>query len=232
MSHTNATRVISAHVTTQHNTITKASPAVAHIVGADKAEILRSILEKDFDLHGERLHIVVKAVDILDTAHCAFSIAEMAGLVAEGGILAGIASGIAVSYILLFPFGGIIEIVNCGEAGRRVAGMAAVAYTITAWAFGDPIPKLPPRVRSNVSAYGKAMEVPWYEAAWKSASDAAIRNLAALMAKKPGVSKSVFQALFRAAGDDSRQKLCRALLNGFDTAHIEKRTLLTYIYPH
>lgn len=226
---------VKCHVTTHArsgNPGSNSLAAIAHVTSAQKQAIIQSILKNDFNLSGERLKIVSTALEILDRTDAALSIAEVAGLIAEGGVLAAISTYTSIASTILFPVAAMIEWVNCGEEGRRIAGIGSVGYSITAWAFCDSIPRLPARLRSNYLASGRSREIPLYEAAWKDASDAAIKNVSALIAKKPKVPKQVFQAVFRAVGDDNRQKLCRALLNGFDTTHLEKRILQQFVYPY
>jgi len=148
--------------------------------------------------------------------------------------MSGVAAGSSIASAILFPVGATIELVNAWEAGQRLAGMVAVAYTITAWAFDDSIPGLPPRLERNIKASGLANEIPAYQRSWQDASNATLKSLAEMIVKKPGTSKKSFQVLFRAVGDDNRQILSRTLLRGFekDVTAMEKEILKTYDYPN
>jgi hypothetical protein len=209
-------------------------PPAPPMVDSAKKELIKGTLASDFNLRGERLAVLGKAIDIIGYADNALSLAEVAGLIAEGTVMSGVAAGTSIVSAILFPIGATIELMNDWEAGQRLAGMVAVAYTVTAWAFDDPIPGLPPRVQQNIKASGLGNEIPAYQQAWKDASGATLKSLAEMIAKKPGVSKQSFQVLFRAIGDDNRQALSKALIKGFEknVNGVEKEILRTYDYPN
>jgi hypothetical protein len=208
-------------------------PPLPPVPDSVKKEIIKSTLASDFHLRGDHLPILSKAIDIIGYTDNALSLAEIAGLIAEGGVMSTVAAGTSIVSAILFPVGATIALLNAWEAGQRLAGMASVGYTTTAWAFDDPIPRLPPRVERNIKVSGLAHEIPAYQKAWQDASTAAVRSLAEMVTKKPGVSKENFQVVFRAIGDDNRRTLCRVVLKGFekDLSNIERDILKTYEYP-
>lgn len=211
-----------------------ARPAGPPLSDSAKKELIKSTLASDFHLRGEHLAVVGRVIDIVGYTDNALTLAEIVGLIAEGGAMSAAAAGTSIASALLFPVGATIELVNAWEAGQRLAGMVAVAYTTTAWAFDDPVPDLPPRVQQNIRTSGLGKEIPGYQKAWKDASKATLQSLAEMVAKKPGTSKKSFQIMFRAIGDDNRQSLCRALLKGFEKGMtgMERDILKTYEYPN
>jgi hypothetical protein len=204
------------------------------LLESTKKELIKGALASDFHLQGDRLAVLGRAIDIVGYTDNALTIAELAGLIAEGCFMSGVAAGTSIASAVLFPVGVAIALVNAMEAGQRLAGMVAVACTETAWAFNDPMPVLSREMQSRIREAGRAKEIPAYEKAWKDASDATLKGLAETVAKRPGVSKRAFQVLLRAAGDDSRQTLCRVLLGAFekDVTDMEKKILRTYQYPN
>jgi hypothetical protein len=224
------------HIPTYHKSrpVWPPPPPPPPIPDSAKKELIKSILASDFNLRGDNLPILGKAIDILGYTDNALSLAEIAGLIAEGTLwsAAGVVTSIASAF--LFPFAATIQFLNAWEGGLRVAGMVAVAYTITAWAFDDPIPGLPPRLQRNITASGLASQIPAYRASWQDASNATLKNIAEMIAKKPGVSKKSFQVLFRAIGDDNPHILCRIVLRQLEkgVTGMEKDILKTYEYPN
>jgi hypothetical protein len=198
-----------------------------------KKEIIKNTLATEFNLRGDNLSVLNKAIDIIGYTDNALSLAEIAGLIAESGAVSTLAAGTSLLSTILFPVGAVIAVLNAWEAGQRLAGMASVAYTVTAWAFDDPIPGLPPRVQRNITLSGLANEIPAYQKAWREASSSALRGLAEMVAKKHDASKNSFQIVFRAVGDDNRRNLSQAVLKGFakDLSPIDADILRTYEYP-
>jgi len=205
-----------------------------HLSDAQKRELIKRALAGDFNLRGDHLAVLSKVIDGIGHVDDALTLAEVVGLIAEGGVLSAVSTGTSFASAVLFPVGGWIEIVNAWEAGQRLAGFVAVAYAQTAWAFDDPIPGLPTRLQENITRSGLAKEIPAYRKAWQDASDSALKKLNEEAAKRPGVSKRSFQLLFRAVGDNNRQVLCRLLLKGFDNKvnTAEKMILKENEYPN
>jgi hypothetical protein len=70
------------------------------------------------------------------------SIAEVAGLIAEGTAIAAAATVLTFAALLGDIFGSMIAFWNVLEENERLAGMRAIAYTTVAWAFDEPVPSL------------------------------------------------------------------------------------------
>lgn len=205
------------HLPTYHaaHRSTTAPPHPPHLSDAAKKKIILETLGRDYHLHGDRLHWLSKAIDIVGYADNAATLANLAGLIAEGTAAVAVADSIAILNIFLTPLGLFITFVNAWETGERLYGFQAVAYTTTAWAFDDPIPTGSRQTLKNI-AQMFPKDIPNYEKAWKEASDSAL----AFLAKEPTthhVSKQAFQLLLRLAGDNRRQTLCLNLLKGFES---------------
>lgn len=110
-------------------------------------------LAEDFGLRGEPADIVEKAFTILDCGEKALPLAELAGLVAEGGLFVSATSFAAG---ILFPLGSALAVVKAMQGGARLAGMVAIGYTITAWVFDETVPGLSPDMQQNLTFSGRA----------------------------------------------------------------------------
>jgi len=113
----------------------------------------------------------------------------------------------------VLPTIAFLEILSALEVGETLAGMGAVAYTTTAWAFDDPIPGYPQRIKNNLRMNGMADKIGSRERAWQRASQETLHHLADLAKKERVSTRSLKIALRGAAGDD-RQALCRLVLKG------------------
>ncbi len=178
-------------------------------------EVVKRILEQEFDLRGDRARVLSRAIDIVGYTDNAATLLEIAGLLGRSALATAGAEALAIGSIVLFPVGAIISLINAAETGERMYGMRAIAYTTTAWAFGDAIPDKSSRIIENVKAGPHTPDtLRSYHKAWSEASKSAVRELEDTVRKLKTRSNS-YQILLRALGEDNRQKLCRTLLDGF-----------------
>jgi hypothetical protein len=192
----------------------------------DQRKVTESFLSGEYNLTGDRLHAVSKALDHLNEADSALTVVDAFGLIAEGGVLAGAASGIALANAILGAFGLIIAGLNALETGSRIAGMRAVAYATVAWAFDEPSPafsrELEKRMRDGFTG---PSEINRCKRAWTNAAMSAVTELKKAALGAYGNAKSLkSQALLIesakqrlvAAGEGDRKKLCLFLLKAFE----------------
>ncbi len=172
-------------------------------------------LQGEFHLQGQHLHWLHTAHKIIEVGSTATELAEIAGLIAEGGAAAGAATVLQVASAVLLPIYSAVEILNANEIGTRMFGMQAVAYTTTAWAFGDPTPGPSPTMMGRFKGQYGEPALAGYRQAWENSSRATTKNLEEFVAKKRMQKKS-YQVLLRAVGDDNRKALCLRLLKGFE----------------
>jgi len=189
------------------------TPVVPPIPDPVKKVMIRDLLKRDYDLKGEHLDIVGKAADYMAFAETGATVAEIVGITAAGAV------GTALSIVnnILAPIVGIIAGVNAAETGERMAGMRAIAYAITAWTFDDPPPKFPAGWHNNIMTGGNRKDAPREERAWIRARDSAWKQMDATVAGT-GRHKGSYQAVYRALGDNDRQKLAETLMR-----ELEKR---------
>jgi hypothetical protein len=184
-------------------------------------QIMIDTLKEDYDLKGERLkwleevahwaHVVATGAEVGEI------VGEAAGwIVEETAVAASIGTVVTTLSLIataLMPIGIGIVILNANDTDKRIAGMQAVNYAITAWAFGDPIPGVPASLRRNVRAgTGPGNSgIQRVESAWQEASDAAVRNLEQKV-RQQGRSKESYQLFWKAVGKGERKELARRLM--------------------
>ncbi|MBZ5626501.1 MAG: hypothetical protein LAQ69_48635 [Acidobacteriia bacterium] len=185
----------------------KASP----LSEEQKKKVIVDTLKADFDLKGERLKVLEHAAHYVHGADTAVELVEIAGWIAEGTALAAAASVLQLVSALLTPIAIGIAILNANETDKKLAGMQAIGYSLTAWAFGDPIPPFPSSLRANFSNFPGQQALPRVEQAWTEASEATVRNLEAEVLKKRRHKKS-YRDFWQALGSGDRKKLARLLM--------------------
>jgi hypothetical protein len=210
-------------------------PHTLPVPDAEKKALTKNTLANDFRLSGHQLELLDKSITIVGYTDTAFSLTEIAGLIAKWSALA--VAGTAVSYanLLLTPVGLTIAFINADNFSLRPIGMAAVAYTITAWAFDDPIPSgMPPSLHKQDHAVGRGTQTSEYQASWQTATNATLRNLKEMVAKNPDISEKSYKVVYRAVGNDDRKALCKILLGEFakEVNDLGKIILSGFDYPN
>ena len=131
-----------------------ASVATKVLTRSEKEEILKEILGNDYHKIGNNMPILMDAIDIISKTDNALTFAELIPgintFVAGSRIFSVVSSGAAVLSIILFPISAMISVINAYQIGHKMYSYRAIAYTITAWAFGKPIPSSSQRVLHNV----------------------------------------------------------------------------------
>jgi putative peptidoglycan binding protein len=192
----------------------------------ERRKVTESFLSGEYNLTGDRLHAVSKALDHLNEADSALTVIDVAGLIAEGGVLAGAATGIALANAILGAFGLIIASLNALETMSRMAGMRAVAYATVAWAFNEPSPafsrELEGRMRDGLTGQP---EINRCKRAWTNAAMSAVTELKKAALGRYGNGRSPKSQAFLiesakqrlvAAGEGDRKKLCLFLMKAFE----------------
>ena len=181
---------------------------VSPLTAEQKKKVVLDRLKHDYDLQGERLEWLDHAAHISHGTDTAVEIAEVASLIAEG---TAAATALQLVAAVLTPIMIGIAILNAADTDKRLAGMQAIGYTLTAWAFGDPSPPFPRSLKANWSLFPGKQALPRVEQAWKDTSDATVRNLEAQVAKKR-VHKRSYQLFWQALGEGERKRLARMLM--------------------
>lgn len=181
------------------------------ISDAEKKKIAEDIMKKEFKLSGDNLRLFNNAIDILGYADNAATLSEIAGLIAEGSLISGVGTALGVVNIFLGSIGMIIGLLNTLETPQRIAGLRAVAYGSTAWAFGDPMPAYSSEMRKEQLYWSDQWKTDQCEKAWNEARDSAVKALEEEIVKRK-IPKEAYQALMRAVSDDNRINLIKLFL--------------------
>ncbi len=190
---------------------------------AEKKKRVMDILSRQYELSGQRLETLSKAIDIVGKVDDAITLAQLAGLVAEGSVISSIGTVTSIAGVLLFPVGATVAILNAIEIGERTYGFRAIAYTTTAYAFSDNVvpdkSEAPDKsfvIRERIDRRGAdAAELAALDQAWKVAKDSTWQNIHQTVLDRR-VSGSNYRAYLRACGDDQKQKFCTLILKGFE----------------
>jgi hypothetical protein len=195
-----------------------------------KKQIILEHLKGEFDLRGENFEIIET---VADGIHMASELSEAGECLASilvhapEAVEAFISGPLAIAGAVAFPIFATIKLINAWQFGQRLIGLRAIAYGMTAWAFGDQRPGPPAWIRSNMKFAGsqeydiRASEKAWSdscEKAWSNMEDAALKQI--LSGNRTGPKRSIrmrkewLQALFRAIGDVDRNKLVKKLMEG------------------
>jgi len=187
----------------------KASPPAKRKLTPQEKQIIIETLKHDFNLKGENLKTVTKVIDVIGHTDNALALAEIAGLL-EGAAFATVASAVNFIATIAFPVAAFGMLLNANEAGLRLYGLRAVAYTTTAWAFDKPIPSGSKRAMRNMR--GKpAKDILKLEQAWSNTSRATINNL-----KKEAIKRKIkevnLKLVYRALGNNNANQFCGLLM--------------------
>lgn len=190
-------------------------------------------LKSDFQLKGNNLKTIQKVIDIIGKADNALALAEIAGFLNEGSIVAGSASVLSFISTALFPIAGIGMLADAHEIGQKLYGLRAVAYTITAWAYDKPILVGSNKVLLNIKGVPNSSIIK-YKQAWSSASRATLSSLKN-MSKKKKISEDSLKLIYKALSSNNPKTLCLQLMTDLesklnDTVHkmiwkVELKTL-------
>jgi len=104
----------------------------------------------------------------------------------------------------------------------------AIAYTLTAWAFGKQIPASSQKILSNLregNLVAKQNIVSEYKQLWQKTSQSVLTKLNSELTSKK-IPKEAVQIILRAISNDNPKVLCELLAKGFEDkmSHITKLT--------
>lgn len=108
--------------------------------------------------------------------------------------------------------------INAKETGHKLYSYRCIAYTITAWSFGHPIPKKSATILKNIfsgNIVQRAGTDKEYNEIWQKTSQSVLRQLEKIVISK-NVPKRNLQLIFRAIGNDDPNTLCLEIKKGFE----------------
>ncbi len=120
--------------------------------------------------------------------------------------------------IFLFPVSSMINILDAYQVGHKMYAFRFIAYTITAWAYDKPAPASSVKILNNLRGgdlVSKKSIVNEYNKIWRETSQAVATTLNYELTAR-NIIKEALKIVLRASAKDSQQKLCLALLKGFE----------------
>ena len=187
----------------------------------EKKKLIKDILGNNHSAVGKNFPIFSKLIDGLGAFNDAMSAAELIpslNTLLSSPVASSIVSNASFFGVLLFPVAQTINLINANQTGHRLYSYRAIAYTITAWTFGKPVPMQSARIISNMTTGFPSKskeEIAEYHAVWKSTSASVIQQLNQIP-MKTNVSKGHVLAIFRALGNNDANTLCLELLKSFE----------------
>jgi hypothetical protein len=108
--------------------------------------------------------------------------------------------------VFQFTFQSLVVWLDAQESGLRFAGLRAIAYATTAFAFGDPSPCLPYGIEYNLThgTWRGVIPVSRYKASWLDVVSKTTARLVADMAARK-VNRQVYQTWIRWEANDRRE---------------------------
>lgn len=204
-------------------------PKPKALTDAEKKKMSEEFLSANFGLQGDNLKALGYALTGVEVGAGAL---EIAGLVVQGSVMAGIVTTASVAAVFASMVGSIISVINVLQTGEKLAGMRAVAYASVAWSFGDDEhdPQFPgfSRVLEQRMRFGGAVpesEIARCKRAWADAVRTTKKELERKALGPYGYAKSMKtqKVLIHAAkkrlclaGDENRRKLCQFIMKAFD----------------
>jgi len=196
--------------------------AVHKMTNQEKEALLKDLLGHDYKATSDNLPILRKAIDIAGKIDNTLSLAElvpaMNTVITGSRILSLVSTGSSLISVFMFPVASLISIAEAYEVGHRMYAYRCISYTITAWAFDRPAPSSSIKILANLRT-GKPVArqtiIDEYNNVWRETSREVAINLNQILAGKH-IPKQALQLILRASSDDNQQKLCDALMKGFE----------------
>lgn len=198
----------------------------------EKDDLLKEILGTEYSSAGNNLPVLKSAIDIIGHFDTAFGLAELIPLIntalSSSRIFGLVVSGSSIFSIFMFPVASMISVINAYQVGHQMYSYRAIAYTLTAWAFGKPFPVSSQRILSNLregNLVAKQKKVNEYKQLWQKTSQSVLTKLSTELRSK-NIPKEAVQVILRAISNDNPQVLCELFLKGFEDkmSHITQLT--------
>jgi|SRR5690606_38198396 len=188
---------------------------------AEKKQLLKDVFGEKHSSVGQNFPFYSKLIDRLDKFNDIVAIAELlpgVNALASGPGISAFLSHASFVGLLFFPFTQIVNVINAKETGHKLYSYRCIAYTITAWSFGHPIPKKSATILKNIfsgNIVQRAGTDKEYNEVWQKTSQSVLRQLEKIVISK-NIPKRNLQLIFRAIGNDDPNTLCLEIKKGFE----------------
>lgn len=185
----------------------------------EKRAILKDILGVDYNEQAFPAFSLV--IDYVGNLNDGLSLAEL--LPSLNRYLSGPIASRIVSYsslmgALLFPVGSFLKLIDSNRIGHSMYGYRAATYTLTAWAFDDPVPtgslRILVNLRTGIGARSQSV-VTEYKDVWSKVSRDALDSIKRTCLER-NILENHLKILFRAVGNGDPRELCKQVLSSFE----------------
>jgi hypothetical protein len=198
----------------------------------EKNDLLKEILGNEYSASNKNLPVLKKSIDLISDIDTAFTFAELIPAIntvlAGSRVLSVVSSGVSIFSVFLFPVAAMIDIIDAYQVGHRMYALRSIAYTVTAWAYGKPVPASSMRILSNIregKVVVKQRIVNEYKQLWAKTSRDVLNKLN-MQSGTDALPKEAMQIALRAISENDPKVLCEMLLKGFEDklSNIERIT--------
>lgn len=188
-----------------------------------KRELIHDFVGEDVFLTGQQFSAFSKVVDYIGKVDDTLTFAEFIPAVAatlRSPLIRAVSSGSTFLSIFLFPFDSMIKLINANQTGEMIYAYRGAAYTVSAWAYSQPIPKKSRTVLDFGSILHPTHEQlkrrrREYDAAWTKASSSALGSVKSF-ARTHKLQEDGIKMVLRALSDGDAGKLSVMLMKGFE----------------
>lgn len=185
----------------------------------EKKELVKNILGNDFHMVGNRFPVFSRMLDGLAYLSDSLTAAELIPTLSRflsGSIPTSVMSTASFMAAVVQPLQHFVNLVNVNETGLRMYSYRAVAYTLTAWAFGKPVPGQSARIMLNLgSGDFRATGRERYGKVWGETSRNVLVSLRQVCLARD-IPESHLKVVFKALGNGDPARLSRHILEGFE----------------
>lgn len=187
----------------------------------EKEDLLKKVLGNDYATAGNNLPILKGFIDKVGNVDNFFTLAEFLPIVNKIlaiRVFSVMATGASILSIFFIPISAMIDIINAYQAGRRMYSYRAISYALTSWAFKKPVLNSSNRILIQAKTgipRVDSRELIEYEKSWRKSSQDVVNKMNTI-AINNNIPKEALQMFLRTVSDNSEQKLCQILMNGFE----------------
>jgi len=185
----------------------------------EKRAILKDILGVDYN--DQTLPVLSLAIDYVSGLSDGIALAELIPSLNRyltGPVTSRVVGASSIVGALLFPIGSFLKLIDANRVGHSMYGYRAAAYTVTAWAFNDPVPtgslRILTNIRTGIGAQPKSV-VKEYNEVWQKVSRDVLKSIK-LTCSERRIPEDHLRILFRATSNGDPKDLCKQILKSYE----------------
>lgn len=189
------------------------------ISGEENRAILKDILGVDYN--DRTLPTLSLVIDYIGNVNDGLTLAELLPSLnryLSGPTASRFVSSSSLVGTLLFPVGAVLQLIDANKIGHSMYGYRAAAYSITAWAYNDPVPtgslRILSNIRTGIVAQPKSV-VNEYKDVWAKVSRDVLASIKRTCQER-NIPEDYLKILFRAVSNGDPKELCLQILKSFE----------------